>query len=64
MSRDLTLVHVETGEHRPPRLGEFFRTSAGQVERARFNFSVQSFPILQEKLVEVSGEPEEKDTAK
>lgn len=35
-------------EVRPPRAGEWFRTSRGGEERARFDFSAISLPILKE----------------
>jgi hypothetical protein len=44
-----TLRYEETGEIRPPRVGEFFKGSVG-VERARFDFRTQSFPIMREIL--------------
>lgn len=44
------LEYVPTGEHRPPHAGEWFRSYNGVEQRARFDFSVQSFDILREVL--------------
>lgn len=44
----MELRYEETGEVRPPRAGEWFRTSRGGEERARFDFSVSPLPILKE----------------
>lgn len=45
---EMELRYEETGEVRPPRAGEWFRTSRGGEERARFDFSVSPLPILKE----------------
>lgn len=50
MSKNMELIYEETGEVRPPRAGEWFKTPRGGEERARFDFSVQEFPILREIL--------------
>lgn len=47
-SKEMELRYEETGEVRPPRAGEWFRTSRGGEERARFDFSATSLPILRE----------------
>lgn len=36
----------ETGEIRPPNMGEWFRGSRGQFEQARFDFTATSHPIM------------------
>lgn len=48
---NMKLVFTETGENRPPLAGEWFRGYNGVEDRARFDFSVQSFPILRMSLV-------------
>lgn len=50
MAEHMELVYEETGETRSPRAGEWFKTPRGGEERARFDFSVQEFPILREIL--------------
>ena len=37
----------ETGQIRPPKRGEWFRGYRGQIVLAEFNFTDQSFPILE-----------------
>ena len=49
---NFNLVFEETGEVRPPREREWFRGLDGTAQRARFDFSVQSFPILSARVVE------------
>ena len=45
------LLYEETGEVRPPRAGEWFRSPQGWEVRAEFDFHEQSFPILIQRLV-------------
>ena len=45
------LLYEETREVRPPRAGEWFRGNDGCEVQARFDFTVQSFPILRWRLV-------------
>jgi len=59
MSRNFDLRYEETGEVRPPLAGEWFRGCNGYPVRAMFDYSVQSFPILREMLIEIPSAAEE-----
>jgi hypothetical protein len=50
MTKHMKLTYEETGEVRPPKAGEWFKTPQGGEKLARFDFSGQSFPILTEKF--------------
>jgi len=50
MTKEMKLTYEETGEVRPPRAGEWFRTPRGGEMQARFDFTQQEFPILIEKF--------------
>lgn len=56
-TREMTLTYEETGEVRPPRFGEWFRTPRGGEERARMDFKHQSFPILRERFEPAPSSP-------
>jgi 2-keto-3-deoxy-6-phosphogluconate aldolase len=52
--KNLNMLFEETGEDRPPRAGEWFRGIGGFEVQARCDFTVQSFPILRMRLIELS----------
>lgn len=54
--KDHKIVYEETGEVRPPRRGEWFRGYNGVEDQARFDFFIQSFPILRMRIVELDEE--------
>jgi len=53
MSNKMDLRYEITGEHRPPKKGEWFIGHGGMVEQAWFDFNVQCFDIAREVLTEI-----------
>jgi hypothetical protein len=51
-TKRMRIVYEETGEVRPPREGEWFRGYKGIEDRARFDFTIQKFPILRMLVVD------------